>query len=140
VLVVIDTNVLLVSISDRSKYHWLYKAVIDKKIQIAFTNDILSEYEEQIAAHWHPEVAVNVIRSLIELSTSKPTITYFYLRLIDNDPDDNKFVDCAFAANADYIVTNDTDFNVLKQISLPAIKVVNIEEFKEILLKEKTIE
>ena len=73
-LVVIDTNVLLVSVSDRSKYHWLYKAIIDKKIQVAFTNDILTEYEEQIASHWHPEVAANVIRSLFELSISKPTI------------------------------------------------------------------
>ncbi len=139
-LVVIDTNVLLVSISDRSKHHWLYKAVIDKKIQIAFTNDILAEYEEQISAHWHPEVAANVIRSIIELSTSKPTIIYFHLNLIENDPDDNKFVDCAFAANADFIVTNDSDFNVLKQVSFPAIKVVNIEEFKAILIKEKIIE
>lgn len=139
-LIVIDTNVLLVSISDRSKHHWLYKAVIDKKIQIAFTNDILAEYEEQIAAHWHPEVAANVIRSLIELSTSKPTIIYFHLNLIESDADDNKFADCAFAANADYIVTNDSHFNVLKQISFPAIRVVNIEEFKEILLKEKIIE
>jgi putative PIN family toxin of toxin-antitoxin system len=139
VLVVIDTNVLLVSISDRSKHHWLYKAVIDKKIQIAFTNDILTEYEEQIAAHWHPEVASNVIRSLIELSTSKPTIIYFHLNLIESDADDNQFADCAFAANADYIVTNDSDFNTLKQISFPAIKVVNIEKFKTILISENII-
>jgi putative PIN family toxin of toxin-antitoxin system len=139
VLVIIDTNVLLVSISDRSKQHWLYKAIIDKKIQIAFTNDILAEYEEQIAAHWHPEVAANVIRSLIELSTSKPTIIYFHLNLIESDADDNKFADCAFAANADYIVTNDSDFNVLKQISFPAIKVVNIEELKTILISENII-
>jgi putative PIN family toxin of toxin-antitoxin system len=139
VLVVIDTNVLLVSISGRSKHHWLYSAVIDKKIQIAFTNDILAEYEEQIATHWHPEVAANVIRSLIELSTSKPTIIYFHLNLIENDPDDNKFADCAFAANANYIVTNDTDFNALKQISFPAITVVNIEEFKTILMSENII-
>ncbi|HXL57823.1 MAG TPA: putative toxin-antitoxin system toxin component, PIN family, partial [Chitinophagaceae bacterium] len=97
-LVVIDTNVLLVSISDKSKFHWLYKAVIEKKIQIAFTNDILTECKEQIPSHWHPEVAVNVIRSLIELSTSKPTVTYFHLRLIETHPDDNKFVDCTFAA------------------------------------------
>ena len=89
---------------------------------------MLSEYEEQIALHWHAEVAANVSRSLIELSTARLTVTYFNLKLIPNDEDDNKFVDCAFAANADYIVTNDHDFDVLKGISFPAIKVVNIQE------------
>jgi len=44
--VVIDTNVLLLSVSDRSKYHWLYKAIIEKKIGIAFTGEVLNEYEE----------------------------------------------------------------------------------------------
>ena len=51
VLVVVDTNVLLVSISSRSKYHWLYRLILDKKIHIGFTHDILIEYEEQIGIH-----------------------------------------------------------------------------------------
>ncbi len=138
-LAVIDTNVLLVSVSDRSKFHWLYRLIIEEKISIAFTNDIIIEYEEQISYHWHSHVATNVIRSLIELSTAKLTVTYFSLNLIQNDADDNKFVDCAFAANADYIVTNDSDFNILKTISFPSIKVVSIHEFREILLKEKVL-
>ena len=133
-LVVIDTNVLLVAVSGRSAYHWVYKAIIDKKINIAFTNDILTEYEEQIAAHWHPQVAANVIRSLLSLSSAQLTVVYFNLHLIQHDEDDNKFVDCAFAANADYIVTNDTDFNILKTILFPAMKVVSVNEFKTILI------
>lgn len=132
-LAVIDTNVLLVSISEKSKHHWLYEAIKEKRLDIAITHDILIEYEEKIGEHWHPEVASNVIRSLLELPNVKLTSTYFNLNLISFDPDDNKFVDCAFAANADYIVTNDSDFNVLKTINFPTIKVVNIEKFKEIL-------
>jgi uncharacterized protein len=139
-LAVVDTNVLLVSVSNRSKFHWLYKTITEKKIEIAFTNDILTEYEEQISSHWHSEVAANVTRSLIELSNARLTVAYFNLKLITNDEDDNKFVDCAFAANADYIVTNVHDFDVLKSISFPSIKVVNINEFKEILIKEGIIE
>ena len=135
-LVVIDTNVLLVSVSSRSKYHWIYRVIIERKINIAFTNDILTEYEEQIAAHWHPEVAANVIRSLIELSSAQLTVVYFNLHLIQHDEDDNKFVDCAFTANADYIVTNDNDFNILKAIPFSAIKVVSVSEFEDILIAE----
>ena len=138
-LAVIDTNVLLVSVSDRSKFHWIYKIIIEKKISIGFTNDMIAEYEEQIAQHWNYEVAANVIRSILELSTAKLTVNYFNLNLITNDEDDNKFVDCAFAANAEYIVTNDKDFDVLKSISFPSIKVINVNEFKELCIKEGII-
>ena len=34
--VVIDTNVLLVSISTKSKYHWLFKAIVEQKFIVAF--------------------------------------------------------------------------------------------------------
>ncbi|MCB9352648.1 MAG: PIN domain-containing protein [Lewinellaceae bacterium] len=30
------------------------------------------------------------------------------------DADDNKFLDCAIAAGAEYLVTHDKDFNILK--------------------------
>lgn len=138
-VVVIDTNVLLVSISARSKYHWLYRLIIDKKINIAFTHDILIEYEEQLAAHWNPSVALNVTRSLTELSTAFLTIIYYNLNLISVDKDDNKFVDCAFAANADFIVTNDSHFNILKNIDFPTIPILGIDEFKELLLKNNIL-
>ena len=132
-IVVIDTNVLLVSISSKSKHHWLYNLILDKKIKVAFTHDILIEYEEQIGIHWHHDVAVNVVRSLTELSTSLLTIIYFNLQLIKADTDDNKFVDCAFAANADFIITNDSHFNILKTVDFPSIPVLNIDEFKYLL-------
>jgi putative PIN family toxin of toxin-antitoxin system len=139
VLVVIDTNVLLVSISSRSKYYWLYQLIINKNIQIAFTHDILSEYEEQIGLHWHPDAAADVTRSLTELSTALLTVIHYNLRLITADDDDNKFVDCAFAANADFIITNDSHFNVLKTIDFPSIPVLRLDEFRELLQKENII-
>ncbi|HEY4196362.1 MAG TPA: putative toxin-antitoxin system toxin component, PIN family [Mucilaginibacter sp.] len=138
-LLVIDTNVLLVSVSSRSKYHWLYKLILEKKIRIAYTNEILTEYEEQLAAHWHPEIAINVIRSLTELSNASLTTIYYNLNLITVDPDDNKFVDCAFAANADFIISNDSHFNILKNIAFPSIPVLRIDEFKELLEKNQVI-
>jgi predicted nucleic acid-binding protein len=53
--------------------------------------------------------------------------------LINADKTDNKFVDCAFACNADYIVTNDKHFNVLKSVEYPKINILSIEKFAEIL-------
>ena len=132
-LIVVDTNVLLVSVSSRSKYHWLYRLTLDKKVDIAFSNDILIEYEEQLSIHWHPDVAINVIRSITELSSAQLTTIYYNLHLITVDEDDNKFVDCAFAANADFIITNDSHFNVLKNIDFPSIPILLIDEFRKLL-------
>ena len=138
-LVVVDTNILLVAVSNRSKHHWLYKAILERKINIAFTNEILEEYEEMIAKHWLPEVATDVTRSLIELSTAKLTVVYFRLSVITIDEDDNKFVDCAFAANADYIVTNDSHFNVLKSLDFPSIKTITLDEFRKVIIRQGII-
>jgi putative PIN family toxin of toxin-antitoxin system len=139
VLVVIDTNVLLISISSRSKYYWLYELIVQKKIQIAFTHDILIEYEEQLGLHWNAVVATNVTRLLTELSSALLTTVYYNLNLITIDEDDNKFVDCAFAANADFIVTNDNHFNILKNIDFPNIPILRLDEFREVLEKAKII-
>ncbi|MES1250235.1 MAG: putative toxin-antitoxin system toxin component, PIN family, partial [Chitinophaga rupis] len=78
-------------------------------------------------------VAANVIRVLLELPNVRLATSYFNLNIITADPDDNKFVDCAFASNADYIVTNDNDFNILKRINFPTIRVINMDAFKEVV-------
>ncbi|WP_366145465.1 PIN domain-containing protein [Methylovulum sp.] len=50
---------------------------------------------------------------------------------MDADKDDNKFVDCAVAGNADFLVSNDRHFNVLKTIEFPKLQVFTIFEFIE---------
>ena len=44
-------------------------------------------------------------------------------------PDDNKFVDCAIVAGADYIVSEDAHFRVLESIPFPNVSVKRLEEF-----------
>ncbi len=46
----------------------------------------------------------------------------------------NKFVDCAIAGNADYIVTHDKHFNVLKDIGFPEVKILRTDQFLALLL------
>ena len=58
---------------------------------------------------------------------------YFRFNLIQSDVDDNKFVDCAIAANAVFIVSEDTHFNVLKEIAFPCVNVIRLERFLQIL-------
>lgn len=87
------------------------------------------EYEEKISQIFDEAVAEMVLGALVlSAFVRKIDVNYKFL-LIANDMDDNKFVDCAFAANAHYLVTNDRDFNVLKKVGFPVINLLKIEEF-----------
>ena len=56
--------------------------------------------------------------------------TFYEFRLLA-DEDDNKFVDCAIAANASFIVSHDSDFRRLNDIPFPVVEVIDLETFKE---------
>ena len=83
------------------------------------------------------QVATNVIHLLLESDFVELVNPYFSLHLITDDHDDDKFVDCAFAANATYIVSNDKHYDVLKEIDFPKILVLKLQEFLGLLQSEK---
>ena len=94
------------------------------------STEVLSEYTEILAektSEWFAETIVNVIVN--NEHTVRVSPTYFF-NLIQADPDDNKFVDCAICGNAEFIVSNDSHFKVLKHISWPKLKVLRIEEYR----------
>jgi putative PIN family toxin of toxin-antitoxin system len=127
--VVIDTNVLLVSISEKSKLHWIFKSLTEKAFELCVSTDNLAEYAEIIQLHMGAETSNNVLSTLENLSNVVRVDYYYRFQLLD-DPDDNKFVDCCVAANADYIVTHDFDFNKLSGIAFPVIKVIDSDVFR----------
>ncbi len=129
---VIDTNVLLVSISSKSQYHWIFQGLIHHKFELAITTDILSEYEEIISDKYSATVARNVIRTLLLLPNVIQVNVYYNWNLIQNDRDDDKFVDCAIASNADAIITHDKHFSILENISFPSVKIMDVSEFKSL--------
>ena len=127
--IVLDTNCLLQSLPTGSPYHKIWTDVLLGRISLCVNTDILDEYEEVLTEKTNREVAVNVVEAIARLRTTVYQETYIHFGLIQDDPDDNKFVDCAVAANAEYIVTNDKHFSALKQIPWPKIVVLNIKEF-----------
>lgn len=128
--VVLDTNVLLVSISPRSKSYWVFQNLLYREYDLCVTNEILYEYEEVITRHMGARVAYETMNALFSSSNLIFVNPYFEWSLIYTDPDDNKFVDCAIAANAKFIVSEDQHFRVLKQIPYPKVEVRTIEEFR----------
>lgn len=91
--------------------------------------EILNEYEEILASKMTKEIAHNVVEAIARLHTTVYQEVYIHFGLIERDTDDNKFVDCAIAADAEYIVTNDTHFNILKEIDWPKVAIITIKEF-----------
>ncbi len=127
--IVLDTNVLLVSISSKSKFHWIFKNLINGKFTLCLTSDILLEYEEIIDTHMGSIASKSVLLVIQNLPNVVFVTNYFKFNLL-KDEDDNKFVDCAIASNAQFIVSHDKDFNVLKKINFPKVTVINTTDFK----------
>ena len=134
--IVLDTNCLVVCLPVTSPYYCLWEAFRNRQITLCYTTDILNEYSEIMARFYHQNFINDVNNELLLSSNVIKTNNYYKWNLITEDPDDNKFVDCALNSGADYLVTNDKHFNVLKLLDFPPIKVINIETFKEIILSE----
>ncbi len=131
--VIVDTNCLIASIPAKNPEYWLYLAFRQKAFNWVMSNEIMLEYEEQIGEFYSPYTAELVINILLTASNVIQTEPFIRWQLIAADPDDNKFADLAISANAHFLVTNDHHFNVLKTLPFPTVKVVSLEEFKEIL-------
>ena len=129
----LDTNCLISSLSKKGQYYPVWKGLQTGQYILCVSTEILEEYAEIIAQKMSAQVASSVIHLLLESSNVELINPYFSLHLIDADQDDNKFVDCAFAANATFIVSNDKHFDVLKVISFPQLIVLKLKEFLGLL-------
>ena len=132
--VVLDTNCLLMALSRHSEYYPVWRGILTGKYILCVSNDIIAEYREILAQKTSELVAENVIRMLAECDFVEFIDPRYHLELIQTDPDDNKFVDCAFAADATYIVSNDKHFDALKAYDFPKIQVLKLIEFLQTLL------
>ena len=112
--IILDTNVLLVSIPKLSKYRPIFEGLLQKKYTLIISNEILTEYEEIISQKANDIVAQNIVKMLVTLSNVEKIEIYYRWNLIKADSSVNKFVDCAVAGNADYLVSNDRPFQRFK--------------------------
>ena len=103
--VVLDTNALPRCISSKSKYSVILDSLFNGEFELFYSNGILLEYEEKIEAFFSYDVAEFIFGSLNLLENANKVDVHFQMNLIPGDKDDNKFSDCAFAANAHYLVT-----------------------------------
>jgi len=127
--IVLDTNCLLVTLPSKSPYHKVWTDILDGKVCLCVSNEVLEEYEEILAAKTTPEIASFVIEAIMEVPNLKRVQPTFFYNMITADPDDNKFVDCAICGNAELLVTNDAHFDILKKIEFPKVEIIKLQEY-----------
>ena len=127
--VVIDTNCLLQIIARKSPYRPIWDAFLAGRFDLCVSNEILEEYQEILGQQITPTIAENVVLLILNQKNVQLVDPHFRMGIITTDPDDNKFADCAFAAGADYLVSEDSHFKVLHQTPFPQLNLVTLDEF-----------
>lgn len=128
--IVIDTNILIAIIGRKSPFRWIFDCLIEGKIILCVSNEILFEYREILQKKTTAEIAENVINFIAVSPFTEKVDIYFNFCLISQDADDNKFVDCAISANAICLVSNDKHFQVLKTFNFPKVNILNLIDFE----------
>lgn len=131
--IVLDTNVLIMSISPKSRFRKIWEDFLKGRFMLCVSNEILEEYSEVLSRNINPQLSDYILNVILTKSNVKFFDPHYRCQLIEQDPDDNKFVDCAFAANARFIVSEDKHFNILKAIPFPKIEVIGIDTFLKVL-------
>lgn len=90
---------------------------------------------EVLGRNINSKVARLVLAHIQILPNVKFIDPHYSFGLIKADEDDNKFVDCAIASNAIFIVTEDKHFKELENIPFPKVEVVSIDDFLKYLKK-----
>jgi len=129
--VIVDTNVLIsASVKGRDPESIILFLVSNPDFEWIVSEEILMEYKSVLA------------RKKLKLS---PDLKQRWFNIIDafttiidvnisvdfpRDPKDAKFLECAIASSADYLITGDRDFETV--IDLEVTKIVSPSQFWEI--------
>ena len=107
--VVIDTNVFVSSFfgGNPRKIIDLWK---DDRVTLCLSKGIVDEYIEVLQRLGTDEEELAIILDLFASGTGCLfTATTPDLTVVESDPDDDKFIECAVALNAEYVVSGDQD-------------------------------
>src|SRR6185312_1569345 len=128
---VLDTNIFLVALAPHFKYYWIYEALTENKFELVVSNEILTEYQEQVVRRYglnKADASLDFLLLLPNVILKNPSYLW---QLVDKDKDDNKFVDCYVAGQCDFIISNDRHIHQIKTNKFPWINVLDYEEFEK---------
>ena len=125
--VVIDTDIYISAIFWGGKPREVVDLGRDKKILIFTSLDIEEEIAEKLRTKFKlDEEEVNRILLDFSIFTIPVEVTK-RVQAVPNDPEDDKFIECAISCNADYIVSGDRHLLNLKEYA--GIRILKASEF-----------
>jgi len=128
--VVIDTNILISAIGWNAKPGECLKLILEDKIEAFTTQGMLDEVSEVLKYdkfNFSEQEQQKFLEILVsEFRFVNPEISINQ----SEDLDDNKFLECAVSADADYIISGDSDLLELKEYE--GITITKPETFLEI--------
>ncbi len=134
--VVIDTNIYISAVFWNGKPREVIDLGRDGKILIFTSLDIESEIAGKLKTKFKfADEEVNQI--LLDFSTfTMPVKINRQIFAVKDDPDDNKFTECAFACKAHYIISGDAHLLNLKEFE--GTKILRASEFLKIVSKDQS--
>lgn len=130
--VVVDTNIVVSALlKPYSNPALILSLIIQKKLKLYLSADIFNEYQEVLGYGKFKKInQSNVKKLLTHLKKNSTIITpAVFINTIKNHPADNKFLECAFAAKADFIITGN-----IKHFSFKSFRDIKIATPTEFLL------
>ncbi len=125
--VVIDTNIYVSAIFWGGNPREVLDLGRDENILIYTSFYIQQEIAQKLRIKFKLDEE-DVKRILLDFSTfTIPVKVTKRIRAIHDDPDDDKFIECAISCNADYIVSGDRHLLNLKKYA--GIKILKASEF-----------
>jgi hypothetical protein len=127
---VLDTNVLVSAVIFGGKPDQILNLARAGKIQLFISSAILAEFAGVLLSKFRfsPEMAVAAVVEISSLATLvKPQPK---IEIIKEDEADNRILECALTANADFIVSGDR--HLLRMYSYRNIRILGLGEFLRI--------
>ena len=130
--VTVDTNVLISALLFHGlpgEFLGLALESADGSIQLITSPVLLDELDEKLRLkfHWSSAKADRIRKELEALCDVVSTIGS--LTVIEEDPDDDRVLECAIAGRADYIVSGDR--HLLKLGSYKSIPIVTVRQLMD---------
>jgi putative PIN family toxin of toxin-antitoxin system len=132
--IVLDTNVFISGIFFSGPPSQILKAWKDTRIQVVLSKEIITEYQrvgEALSAKY-PEIDIVPIIDLLTIYGEVVETKDISVSICE-DPDDNKFIECAIAGNCKLIVSGDK--HLLNISDFQEIEVLKPREFIDTHLK-----
>jgi len=126
--VVVDTNVFVSAVLLKGPSSRVLEKWKEGKFILLFSPDIFDEYFEVLARPKFNQEERD-IRELAELLTEKGLAMEprARLKIVEKDPTDNKFLECAVAGDADFIISGDRHLLNLQEYE--GIRILKISRF-----------